>query len=432
MVKSVTFKVVFGKIALNKIHLEQMDMVTAFLNSQIENGLAVYIEQPPGYEEKEKVCLLQKTLYGLKQSPRQWYQILHDYLINNSMRRLDSDHSVFIGGHLIVAVYVDDLLIGGKDMDIINSFKEPLTRTFNMSNRGPVHHYLGMEVTCNRINRTLNLKQASYTKKMLIKFGMEDCQTVSTPMGKSWSSLTKGIGAPNHTLIEWYAPAIGSLIWLMTTTRPDIAFTVVFFSQFTTNPTSEHVSGVKRIFRYLTGTTNYGITFGLNQMEHDYLYSPVGYVDSDWGGCNTTFRSTTGYVFFFNGGVICHTSKRQPTAALSSTEVEYNALSLAMKEAVWLRQLLLELDGYEHSIFLNTDSEGSLALSKNPEFHARTKNINIKIHWVREVISSGNVSVYWIKGEDNVADVFTKPLDRILFNKNVNRLGLSGDERSSK
>ena len=108
------------------------------------------------------------------------------------------------------------------------------------------------------------------------------------------------------------------------------------------------------------------------------------------------------------------------------TEAEYNTLSLAMKEAVWLRQLLLELDEYKHSIILNTDSKGSLTLSRNPEFHAHTKHINIKIHWLREVISSGDVSVYWIKGEENVADVFTKPLDRILFNKNVNRLGLIG------
>ena len=128
-------------------------------------------------------------------------------------------------------------------------------------------------------------------------------------MEKSSSSLMKGIGAPDHTLIEWYTPAISSLIWLMMTTRPDIAFTVVFFSQFTTNPTSEHVSGVKRIFHYLAGTTDHSITFGLNQLEHNDLYSPVGYVNSDWGGCNMTFQSTTGYVFFFNGGVISYTSK---------------------------------------------------------------------------------------------------------------------------
>ena len=108
-------------------------------------------------------------------------------------------------------------------------------------------------------------------------------------MKKSLSSLTKEIRAPNHTLIEWYALAIDSLIWLITTTRPDIVFTVVFLSQFTTNPTSEHVSEVKHIFHYQAGTTDHGITFGLNQLEHNNLYSPVGYVNSDWGGCNTTY-----------------------------------------------------------------------------------------------------------------------------------------------
>ena len=352
--------------------------------------------------------------------------MLHDYLVNNSMRQLDSDHSVFIERQLIVAVYVDNLLIGDKDMDLINSFKESLSHQFKMTDISPVHQYLGMKVTRNRVNKTLHLSQAAYTKKMLIKFSMQDCRVVSTPMERSLLSLIKGIGPPDNNIIDWYAPAIGSLIWLMTTMRPDISYLVVFFSQFTTNPTPDHISGVKRIFHYLASTADLGITYGLKQLDHADNYSPVGYVNSDWGGCNSTFRSTTGYVFFFNGGIISHTSKRQPTVALSSTKAEYNALLVAMKEAVWLRQLLLELDGYKHSITLNTDSEGSLALAKNPEFHACTKHINIKVHWVREVIAAGDVTVCWIKGDDNVADVFTKPLDRVLFNKNVNRLGLGG------
>ena len=266
-----------------------MNMITVFLNSQIENELTVYVKQPSGYEEKNKVCLLQKTLYGLKQSPHQWYQTLHDYLINNSMRCLNSDHLMFIEGHLIVTVYVDDLLIRGKNMNIINSFKESLTCTFNMSDLKSVHHYLSMKVTHNRINRMLNLKQTFYIKKMLIKFRMKDCQKISTSMKKSSSSLTKEIEAPDHTLIEWYTLAISSLIWLMMTTRSDIVFTVVFFSQFTTNLISEHVSEMKCIFHYSAGTTDHGITFGLNQLEHNDLYSPVEYVDSDWGGCNMIF-----------------------------------------------------------------------------------------------------------------------------------------------
>lgn len=115
------------------------------------------------------------NIYDLKQPPHQWYQTLHDYLVNTGIRCLESDHSVFVGGYLIITVYVNDLLIGGKDMDIINSFKESLTRTFKMTDLGPVRQYLGMEITRDRANRTLCLKQASYTNKMLIKFGMEEC-----------------------------------------------------------------------------------------------------------------------------------------------------------------------------------------------------------------------------------------------------------------
>ena len=357
-----------------------MNMITVFLNSQIKNSLVIYIEQSSEYKLSEKVCLLWKTLYNLKQSPYQWYQMLYDYLVNNSMRWLDSDHSVFIERQLIVAVYVDDLLIDSKDMNLINSFKESLSCQFKMTDISSVCQYLSMKVIQNQVNKTLCLSQTVYTKKMLIKFSMQDCHVILTSMKCSSSSLIKGIESSDNDIIDWYTSAIESLIWLMMTMRPDISYLIIFFSQFITNSTLDHVSEVKRIFCYLTDTADLDITYGLKQLDHADDYSLVEYVDSNWSGCNSIFRSTTGYVFFFNGGIISHTSKCQLTVTLSSTEAEYNALLIAMKKAVWLRQLLLELDRYKHSITLNTDSEGSLALAKNPEFHACTKHINIKVH----------------------------------------------------
>ena len=226
---------------------------------------------------------------------------------------------------------------------------------------------------------------------MLIHFNLENCHAVSTPMEHTSLSFVKTTEALNHTTIEWYAPAIESLIWLMITMRPDIVFAVVYFSQFSTNSTADHISGVKWIFWYLVSTAELDIIFDLNQLDHNDTGNSVDYVDSDWGDCNIMFRFTTDYIFFFNGGVISHTSKHQSTVTLFSTKTEYTALSVATKEAVWLWQLLLKLNEYECTVTINTDSEESLALTKNPKFHARIKHINIKVHWVQEVITVSNV-----------------------------------------
>lgn len=159
-------------------------------------------------------------------------------------------------------------------------------------------------------------------------------------------------------------------------------------AQFASNPIPVHVSAMKRIFRYLNGTTDYVICYG--DSDNQKLY---GYVDSDWDSCQQTFRSTIGYIFLKNGDIVSHSSKRQPTVACSSTEAEYTALCQAIKEAVWLHLLELELEGERFPITLNTDNEGSIALAFNPEFHARTKQINIKTHYVREVVSQGDVKL---------------------------------------
>lgn len=235
---------------------------------------------------------------------------------------------------------------------------------------------------------------------------------MSTPMDrKEYLKLERSNIDPDPEILEWYLPAIGALLWI-TNVRLDISFAFSTMAQIASNPTPAHVSAVKRIFRYLSGTTDYVICYG--DSDNPKLY---GYVDSDWGGCQQTFRSTTGYIFFKNGGVVSHSSKRQPTVACSSTEAEYTALCQATKEAVWLRLLELEFEGETFPITLKTDNEGSIALAFNPEFHARTKHISMKTHYVREVVARGDVKLEWVEGVKNVADLLTKPLDRILFQR---------------
>ncbi len=211
---------------------------------------------------------------------------------------------------------------------------------------------------------------------------------------------------------------MGSLQWC-SGIRFDIAQATGVMAQFASNPMEEHIVPAKQILRYLHGTKNFVVTLGASGGLKDL----IGYVDSNWGGCSITARSTTGYIFFKNGGVISHCSKRQPTVSTSSTQAEYTALSATGKEISWLRLLESEIDGVisDRPTTLRTDSLGAAALVKNPEFHSKTKHINIKYHHIRELVEDGEIRIEWIKGVDNLPDMLTKPLEKVLFYRALER-----------
>lgn len=213
-------------------------------------------------------------------------------------------------------------------MDEINSIKRALKSQFKMTDLGPCRHYLGMGVTRDRSRGLLYLSFSAYITKVLHQFGLDGCHSVSTSMDREeYLKLERSKTGPDPEILEWCQPAIGALLWI-TNVRLDISFAVSTMAQFASYPTPAHVSAVKRIFRYLSGTPDYVICYG--DSNNPRLY---GYVDSDWDGCQQRFRSTTGYIFFKNGGLVSHSSKRQPTVACSSPEAEYTALCQATKEA---------------------------------------------------------------------------------------------------
>jgi hypothetical protein len=202
-----------------------------------------------------------------------------------------------------------------------------------------------------------------------------------------------------------YRSAVGSLLYLANCTRPDIAEATMMVSRFSSRPGRQHWAAVKKIFKYLRGTSKVGITFRGSNGDLEQLH---GYCDSNWGGDLDTRRSTTGYVFFMNGP-ICWRSKLQPTVALSSVEAEYMAISLATQEAVWLRLVLEELGFAQgEATRLLVDNQGAIALARNSVHHQRTKHIDIRHHYVREQTEEGTVELSWISTKKNVADLLTK------------------------
>jgi Reverse transcriptase (RNA-dependent DNA polymerase)/gag-polypeptide of LTR copia-type len=414
VVKPMSYKAIFAIVAAQDWELEQMDVKTAFLYGPIDTP--IYMEQPQGCNDGSgRVCLLQRALYGLKQAPRIWYNTLATFLKQLGLEPLDSDMSVFHGNGLIVAVYVDDLLIAGPDMTEIDKLKKGLSDKFRMEDLGPCSYYLGMKVTRDRPNRTIKLSQKGYLEKVLKDFGMWDCNTKhDTPMETS----------PKHMVPETkmqasvedkrrYQSAVGSLMYAMLGTRPDIAFAVSVVSRFASNPNDHHMKAVKRIFRYLRGTIDLELTFSGD------LGDLTGYTDADWAGDLDTRRSTNGYVFHIGSGTISWSAKRQLAVALSSCEAEYMGQTQAIKEAIWLKNFLAQVHSSRYgdpvATIIFCDNQGAMALARNPQFHGRSKHMGIQLNWQREQVEKGEVELQYTPTERQIADGMTKALCRDKF-----------------
>ena len=287
-------------------------------------------------------------------------------------------------------------------------------------------HYLGVKVIREETSwgSKVKLTQRAYTEKLLRAFGMIDCASVATPMDENLVLEPNRESADSEDR-KRYQRAVGSLMYLMLCTRPDIAYAVSQLSRFAANPSEKHHAALKRLLRYLKGTSDYGLVID-TQGQLDIL---TGYTDANWGRDNDR-RSTGGYVFTFAGTAISWKSKRQATVALSSCEAEYIAESEAAKEAIWLQRLLGQLrvdcsqSNTPRRVTILGDNRGALALAKNPMYHARTKHVDIRYHFVREKVEEQLVKMEWIAGGLNPADGLTKPLAKTKFESFRRMLGL--------
>ncbi len=412
VVKPMSYKAMYAIAAANDWEIEQMDVKTAFLYGKILED--VYVVQPTGFEQGiNQVCKLNKALYGLKQSPRVWFETLAKFLSSLGYVPLDAESNVFMKDGTMVAIYVDDLILTGPNPAAISWLKNALNGRFEMSDLGPCTYYLGMMISRNRSLRQLTLDQSTYVEQVLRDHGMWDCKPLATPMDAS----CRLVKAPDEytadkSLRISYQSAVGSLMYIMLGTRPDIAYSISVVSRYASNPTQTHWQAVKRIFRYLRGTHQMKLVFrgALKPLE--------GYTDSDWAGDQDTRRSTSGYAFNVGSGVISWSSKRQPTVALSTCEAEYTGQTLAAKEAIWLRNLMAQLTcdaEYPQAVVIYGDNQGAIALAKNPQFHARTKHIDIQTHFIREKVAEGSIDLAYVPTDQMIADGLTKPLARDKF-----------------
>ena len=333
-----TVRFLISLAASNEWEIHHLDVKTAFLHGDLKE--IVYVSQPEGFEVKgqeEKVYKLNKALYGLRQAPRAWNEKLNKVLEKQNFKRCSKEPSLYRkkvrGRLLLVAVYVDDLLVTGSERSMIYEFKEEMSKNFEMSDLGLLSYYLGIEV-CQAKGR-ITLSQERYAKKILSETGMGECNAVQTPME---FGLKISKAEEEQSIDETdYRRKIGCLRYLLHT-RPDLAFSVGLLSRYMHNPKTSHGVALKQILRYLRGTTKLGLVY-----KHASTIELKGYSDSSHNIDDDDGRSTTGHIFYLNDCPITWCSQKQETVALSSCEAEFMAATEAAKQAIWLQELLEEI-----------------------------------------------------------------------------------------
>jgi hypothetical protein len=390
--------------------LYQMDVKSAILNGPLQER--VYVEQPPGFEDPRKpnhVYLLHKALYGLKQDPRAWFDCLKDFLIKNGFTIGKDDSTLFtrkVDNELFVCqIYVDDIIFGSTNENFCEEFSQVMTNRFEMSMMGELKYFLGFQVK--QLKKGTFLCQTKYTQDMLKKFGMEKAKHAKTPMSSNGHLDLNEEGKPVDQKL--YRSMIGSLLYLCAS-RPDIMLSVCMCARFQANPKDCHLVAIKRILRYLVHTQNLGLWYPKGS-----LFDLLGYSDSDYVGCKVDRKNTTGTCQFLGRSLVSWSSKKQNCVALSTAEAEYIAVGACCAQLLWMKQTLRDFGCEFNKIPLLCDNESAIKLVNNPVQHSRTKHIDIRHHFLRDHEAKGDIELFHVSAEKQLADIFTKPLDEIRF-----------------
>ncbi|XP_020692385.1 uncharacterized protein LOC110106744 [Dendrobium catenatum] len=388
----------------------QLDISNAFLHGHLSD--TVLMKQPPGFHDvlyPHHVCRLKKAIYGLKQSPRQWYATLSAHLQDFGFQFSLADPSLltYHSGtvRLYILIYVDDILLTGNDQSTITRLMAALHSKFLMQNLGSLSQFLGIHVT--PIVYGVHLHQAKYARTILLQAGMQNCKPVITPSSPKKLSLSKDSGEFSNMVL--YRQLAGSLQYL-TLTSPDIAFSVQQICLHMHRPLNSHFDLLKRLLRYIQGTLHHGLTLYRDSLT---LHS---YTDSDLAGDCLDRKSVSGNCHFLGKSLIFWQVKKQQTFARSFTEAEYRALTTTTSEIIWLRRLLTDFSAppsMPTAVYCANTS--AIALAHNPVLHARTKHIEVDCHFIRDCIHKNQILVHHISTHDQLTDVFTKALSIARF-----------------
>lgn len=418
-----SLRAIMAVVAEKKMHMLQFDVKTAFLNGDLEED--VFMHQPVGFNDNSgRVCKLHKSLYGLKQASRCWNNKFKSFIELFGFKTSDADPCVYVSHEgnntIILAIYVDDGFIVSNDKKNIDSVIEHLQREFEIKVMD-VNCFLGFEID-KRNDGSIFMHQTAYAKKVLEKFRMDECYPVSIPCDPN-----QVLGSFEESKVSTfpYRQLIGNLMYLAISTRPDISYAIGNVSRYMENPKIVHEKALKRILKYVAGTVGHGILF-----KSDGNHQMYGFSDADYAGDVETRKSTSGFIFMYNDSIISWRSALQECVAISTTESEYIAASEAVKEVIWLKRLFNELIPNQNTeVMFYMDNMSAVRLIKNPEFHKRTKHIDVRYHFIREKYRNGLFNLEHISTKEMIADIGTKALPKVRFEYLRTLMGLISKEK---
>lgn len=423
-----TLRLFFALAAAEDLECRQYDIKNAFTESHLKEK--IYMAAPEGFGVKRgQVLEILRSLYGLKQAARDWNLLLKKELLGWGFKQSLADPCMFIHSEnsVKVLVYVDDIVGIAKSKEELAWFYERLSMRFNAKDLGDIHKILGIRVLRNRERRLITIDQEQYLRAALDKFGFgkSTYKNKSCP-SSNYDDYTPATDKDTRINVSEYQQAIGTLMYAMILTRPDIAFAIGKLSQFMSDPCERHGHALKKLMRYLNSTITQKIRYGAgNGFQYVTVYS-----DADWASDKTDRKSVSGFTVMFQGGPISWGSKKQRSVATSSCESEYMALAMCSKQGQWIAQILRDLgrDIYisknGRAVQMLGDNQGALALVENPHLHERSKHIDISYHFIRDLQEKGKLTVAYVPTDQMVADGLTKPLQRPGFVRFKELLGV--------
>ena len=426
-----TIHLLFGLAVEKDWEIRQIDVKTAYLHGDLDEE--IYMEAPDGLEIPDGMVLrLRKAIYGLKQAGRQWYLKLKSVLVEMGFKQIINDPHTFVYHQqegdttqtLVVPIYVDDLLPVG-DKHLADNFETEIAKYFDVTVVGDASYFLGIRVQRDRDPDScgLALDQAQFARTILERRDHDPTRIASTPLSPLEKLVpnTDPVENAEKKVVKQYQRDIGSLMYLMLGTRPDLAYAVGKLARFSANPSSEHLRALEHVFAYVNRTKFYCLTYMTSGNPF-----PHGYVDADFASDASDRKSISGYTFMIAGGAFSWSSKKQQSITTSTMEAEYQAAHAGSLNALWIRQFFKQIDiPFENPLILHCDNQGAIATAKAEQSHQRSKHIDIKYHSIREHIDRNLISLTYVPSKENLADIFTKSLPYEAHNTTTQNLGLA-------
>ena len=388
-----------------RLQVHQMDVNTAFLNSPMDEP--VYVRQPPSFVDSKHpdwVWKLSGAMHGLKQAPLLWNRHIHGTLSELGFIQHAGEHGLYFttlpSGIVLVALYVDDLLIAAPNEELVRYIKLSLGNYYSMKDLGPVNKFLGMNALQTEDNIKLTLDD--YISYAANSHSISLQKTVYTPLPAGTDPFNST--SPLLGNVTPYQNIVGQLLFISNTGRPDVAHSVSLLSRFLKSPTERHLKLAHHVLQYLYTTRKASLIYQMGTPLQMDIYS-----DASYGAAADIPYATRGYITKLAGGTITWCSKKiKSTIALSSTEAEYIAASEAVAEIQWLINMMTHMDLQVKTPNLWVDNIPAIHIAENPVHHSKIKHIVIKVHHIRKAITDGQIHIKHIGTKEQSADIVVR------------------------